>query len=136
MAEQRETDKYVKCSKCKCKHINDDEHIKNDFGYNRLNERYKTCTTCRSKPQQYESEKITCDVCNAMSRCKSQLIMINGRRLRHGAYCVCVALYLPCMVFCGIVLCCVVLQCVVTFGVVWYRVVALQRGPRHCTLRC
>ncbi len=49
MAEQLEPDKYVKCSKCKCKYINDDEHIKNDFGYNRLNIRYKTCTKCRTK---------------------------------------------------------------------------------------
>jgi hypothetical protein len=47
MAEQGEVDKYVKCSKCRCKYINDDDHIKNDFGYNRLNERYKTCVTCR-----------------------------------------------------------------------------------------
>ena len=49
MTEQSETDKYIKCSKCKCKYINDDEHIKDDFGYNRLNERFKTCVKCRSK---------------------------------------------------------------------------------------
>ena len=30
------------------KFINDDEHIKNDFGYNRLNERYKQCVRCRT----------------------------------------------------------------------------------------
>ena len=68
MTEQSEADKYIKCSKCRCKFLNDAEHIKYDFGYNRLNERYKTCTTCRSKNQQYESEKITCDVCNAILR--------------------------------------------------------------------
>ena len=49
MAEHSGEDKYIKCSKCKCKYINDDEHIKADFGYNRLNERYKTCVKCRDK---------------------------------------------------------------------------------------
>jgi hypothetical protein len=41
--------KYIKCSKCKCKYINDDEHIKSDFGFNRLNKIFKTCVKCRSK---------------------------------------------------------------------------------------
>ena len=49
MTEQSGEDKYIKCSKCKCKYINDDKHIKNDFGFNRLNERFKTCTKCRTK---------------------------------------------------------------------------------------
>ena len=49
MTEQSGDGKYIKCSKCKCKYINDDEHIKADFGYNRLNERFKTCTKCRTK---------------------------------------------------------------------------------------
>ena len=49
MIEQSEVDKYVKCYKCTCKYINDDEHIKEDFGYNRLNERFKTCSKCRDK---------------------------------------------------------------------------------------
>ena len=35
------------------KFINDDEHIKIDFGYNRLNERYKQCVKCRSKKAEY-----------------------------------------------------------------------------------
>ena len=34
---------YTKCSACKCKYINDDEHIKKDFGFNRLEVQYKTC---------------------------------------------------------------------------------------------
>ena len=42
-------DKYIKCSKCKCKYINDDEHIKKDFGHNRLEERFKTCVKCRER---------------------------------------------------------------------------------------
>ena len=49
MAEQHGEDKYIKCSKCKCKYINDDKHIDNDFGFNRLNQRYKTCVKCRTK---------------------------------------------------------------------------------------
>ena len=53
MTEPSEADKYIKCSKCRCKYINDTEHIKNDFGYNRLNERYKTCVTCRDKRHAY-----------------------------------------------------------------------------------
>ena len=34
-------DKYIKCSRCKCKYINDNEHIKHGFGYNRLEENIK-----------------------------------------------------------------------------------------------
>ena len=48
MAEQSEDNKYIKCSKCRMKYINDEEHIKSDFGYTRLNERYKTCVKCRT----------------------------------------------------------------------------------------
>ena len=47
MAEVCGEGKYIKCSKCKCKYINDEEHIRNDFGYNRLNVRYKCCMKCR-----------------------------------------------------------------------------------------
>jgi len=39
-------DKHIVCSKCKMKYINDDDNIKTDFGYNRLNERYKKCVKC------------------------------------------------------------------------------------------
>ena len=49
MAEHNGEDKYIKCSKYKCKYINDDEHIKNYFEFNRLNERFKTCTNCKTK---------------------------------------------------------------------------------------
>ena len=48
MSEQQGGDTYIRCNACKCKYINDQEHIKNDFGYNRLEERYKTCVKCRS----------------------------------------------------------------------------------------
>ena len=47
-SEAENNNKYIICSKCHMKYINDDEHIKHDFGYNRLNERYKNCMTCRT----------------------------------------------------------------------------------------
>jgi len=49
MAEESKTDKYIICSKCKSKYINDEEHISKDFGYTRLEERYKTCVRCRAR---------------------------------------------------------------------------------------
>ena len=56
MTERSEADKYIKCSKCRCKYINDDEHIKKDFGYNRLEERFKTCVKCRTYSRQQNKE--------------------------------------------------------------------------------
>ena len=50
---QQQPDKYIKCSTCKCKYINDNAHILNDFGYNRLDERYKTCVKCRARNKVY-----------------------------------------------------------------------------------
>ena len=47
MAEISNDDKYSKCSRCKMKYHNHDEHINKDFGFNRLNERFKTCMRCR-----------------------------------------------------------------------------------------
>ena len=49
MTEQDSKDKYIKCSRCKSKYLNDDESISKEFRYNRLNERYKTCVKCRSR---------------------------------------------------------------------------------------
>ena len=43
MAEESKDDKYIRCSKCRSKYINDEEHISKDFGYTRLEERCKTC---------------------------------------------------------------------------------------------
>ena len=48
MEDLSKNSKYIKCGKCKCKYINDEEHINNDFGYTRLEMRYKTCVTCRA----------------------------------------------------------------------------------------
>jgi hypothetical protein len=44
MAENNRDIKYIICSRCRCKYINDE-----DFGFNRLNKIYKTCVKCRSK---------------------------------------------------------------------------------------
>ncbi len=50
MEEPKETiNKYITCSNCKCKYHNNDEYIKNDFGYNRLGERFKCCLKCRTR---------------------------------------------------------------------------------------
>jgi len=61
MTDKSREDQYIKCARCRCKYINGDEHIKNDFGYNRLNERFKTCNKCRTG----RKEKSTCDKCRA-----------------------------------------------------------------------
>ena len=57
MAEQSGSDKYIKCSRCKCKYINDDDSIKTDFGFNRLNVRFKTCVKCRTKTVKVKADK-------------------------------------------------------------------------------
>ena len=49
MTETKSDNQYIKCSNCKCKYINDEDHIKIDFGYNRLNVQYKCCVKCRNK---------------------------------------------------------------------------------------
>ena len=59
MTENNSTETCIKCSRCKCKYINDDIHIKIDFGYNRLNERLKTCVKCRDNGK----IKTTCSKC-------------------------------------------------------------------------
>ena len=74
MAEVSGEDKHIRCSKCKCKYINDAEHIEVDFGYNRLAVRYKTCVKCRGKQTNtpYVSGQvdylrkycIPCEICN------------------------------------------------------------------------
>ena len=48
MTEEPDKDKYIICSDCKGKYINDEEHISKDFGYTRLEDRYKTCVKCRA----------------------------------------------------------------------------------------
>ena len=65
MTEEHNKDKYIICSGCKSKYINDEEHISNDFGYTRLEERCKTCVKCRARGKvnnvkYYEKHKETC----------------------------------------------------------------------------
>ena len=47
MTEQGNDNKYINCSRCKMKYHNTDDSIKQHFGYNRLDERYKVCVKCR-----------------------------------------------------------------------------------------
>ena len=56
MTETDSKERYIKCTRCKCKYINDDEHIKIDFGFTRLGERLKTCNICRTKRLQYNKD--------------------------------------------------------------------------------
>ena len=46
--------KYISCSRCHKKFINEDEHIKTDLGYNRVNIRYKPCVRCRTTRTEYK----------------------------------------------------------------------------------
>ena len=56
MTDNNRSDKYITCSRCKCKYTNDDAHIKSDFGYTRLGERLKTCVKCRAQSKQYQKD--------------------------------------------------------------------------------
>ena len=56
MAETVEAEKYLKCSNCKCKYHNKEETIINDFGYNRLGERFKCCIKCRNRNIKYRKK--------------------------------------------------------------------------------
>ena len=51
MTEEDKNDKYIICSDCRSKYINDEEHINTEFGYTRLEMRYKTCVKCRARKQ-------------------------------------------------------------------------------------
>ena len=55
MTERSEENKYIKCSKCWCKCIHDDEHIKQDLGYSRLEERFETCVKCRGRSSKHKT---------------------------------------------------------------------------------
>ena len=70
-------EEYIKCSTCGCKYIDSYSHIKLDFGYDRLDNRYKTCKKCRDRRKNdkqgdckynkaYSLEKLKCDVCDCM----------------------------------------------------------------------
>ena len=46
-------EELIKCNKCKCKYINDEEHVKTDLGYNRLCVKSKYCVKCRDRNETY-----------------------------------------------------------------------------------
>ena len=50
---EEEKNKYINCSKCKLKYHNNEDNIKDDFGYNRLGERFKCCVKCRNRAKKY-----------------------------------------------------------------------------------
>jgi predicted phosphohydrolase len=58
MAEVKGNNQYIYCSSCKCRYINDAEHIKNDFGFTRLEVQYKTCVKCRGWAQKSREKKL------------------------------------------------------------------------------
>ena len=49
MTEEDKNNKYIICSNCRSKYINDEEHINKGFGYKSLEMRYKTCVKCRAR---------------------------------------------------------------------------------------
>ena len=53
MAEQDSKDKYIECSRRKMKQHNNDDRIKDHFGYNRLGEQLKTRTKFVEKRTKY-----------------------------------------------------------------------------------
>ena len=69
MTEANEDNKYIKCTNCKCKYINDDENIKLDFGFYRLNEKFKTCIKCRGASQRSREKKFKEEVEENEQRC-------------------------------------------------------------------
>ena len=72
------TELYIRCKGCKRKYLNKEENIKVDFGYNRLEERYKSCVKCRENSRKQTEQEITCDNCGCLRNKKS--ISIHKRR--------------------------------------------------------
>ncbi len=69
MTDDKGTDKRIKCTNCKCKYINDDENIKKEFGFNGLNEKFKTCVKCRGSSQKAREKKLQEEVEENEQRC-------------------------------------------------------------------
>ena len=49
MAEEIKDDNYIRCSKCRSKYISDEEHVREDFGYTRLEGIYNMCVRRRAR---------------------------------------------------------------------------------------
>ena len=47
MMGQHNDDKYITCSRCNKKYHDTDDNVKQHFGYNKVNERFKVCAMCR-----------------------------------------------------------------------------------------
>ena len=56
MAGQRANDTHIKCTRCNVEYHKTDEDIKDNFGYNRLGEPFKTCLNCREKKRGYNRQ--------------------------------------------------------------------------------
>ena len=90
-----ENDNYIKCSRCTCKYINDDEHIRKDFGYNRLNERCKCCVKCRDKGVAYSQSakavewKQTSVVCEKGETTTKRIIATHKRQYKCQTHTMC-----------------------------------------------
>ena len=60
MTEQHGEEQYTKCSQCKCRYLNNAFHILKEYGYDRLDRRYKTCKKCkRTRPAAKPSRDLT-----------------------------------------------------------------------------
>ena len=67
-------EEYIKCSRCRRKFINDEEHIATDFGYTRWNTRFKNCVDCRNYGKK-RKDMITynkCEYCGSTIRTKGR----------------------------------------------------------------
>ena len=71
-----EEEKYVYCGSCRVKYHNNEDSIKENFGYNRLNERFRSCIKCRkSRRGYYDNNReevlalrklwVDCEVCGS-----------------------------------------------------------------------
>ena len=49
MTKRDSKDKYLKCSRCKMTYHSNDDSIKEQLGFTRLGEQFKTCVTCRNR---------------------------------------------------------------------------------------
>ena len=56
MTEQGNDKTYINCSRCKMKYHNNDDSIKEHFGFTRFGEQFKTCIVCRTKRAQYHMD--------------------------------------------------------------------------------
>ena len=61
MTEQDNDDTHIKCVTCKCKYHNNDESIKDNFGFKRLGDRYKCCVKCIARAKYYYNARDICD---------------------------------------------------------------------------